>query len=216
MSHHPVYGLDIEIGHARDVVDPIDPLDAPIVAVALSTERDEWKFTGHEASLLRELDSTLALLEPGIIATWNGSRFDLPYLADRATICGVKLGLHLAADRRWSGRSEVLRGHDSAYRAAWHRHKHLDALRIFRSGRGQSGPADVPGEELRHEASHAFAVNDAKLVRVMVQRRLPGAARQADRVQLDGNQPSGLFLRERRVPLSPAHPAVRAMLSARR
>ena len=36
----------------------------------------------READVLRATDSALADLPPGVIATWNGAAFDLPFLAD--------------------------------------------------------------------------------------------------------------------------------------
>ena len=39
---------------------------------------------GDEITILRGLDDALLHLAPGVLVTWNGSSFDLPFLADRA------------------------------------------------------------------------------------------------------------------------------------
>ncbi len=233
MPHHLVYGLDIETEVPQGAV---DPRIAPLRRVALSTPAREQSFDGSERHVLQALDAAIASLAPGIIATWNGSSFDLPYLADRAGICGVRLGLHLVADPRIARRGEILAGHRSAYRACWYDHRHLDAARLFRSGRRPLipvdellrsvgwrghrrraiGPADLPGGELSHEAAHAYASNDARLVRTMIEGRLPGVLRRADRVAgPTGPAPATASGRRAgRVPRSPAHPAVRAAMAA--
>jgi hypothetical protein len=244
MHHRPVYGLDIETDTSHGLGDVPDPRVARVRTVALSMPAGDRTFTGPEPEMLGELDEVLRQLEPGILATWNGAAFDLPYLADRAEMWGLHLGLRLAADRHLRVRGEVLRGHAGAYRAGWYGHRHLDASRLYRTGRrplldvddllrslglrgagrrgAGIGPADVPGTELTHKAIHAFAANDARLVRVMVAQRLPAAGRQVDRIVVapeTADRPVALAsaLRGRtRPPLSPAHPAVRAMLSAQR
>ena len=248
MAHHLVYGLDIETGYASDEAalseaetpHLADPSQTVTTRVVLSTAAGDEVFDGDEIELLTALDTKLARLAPGIVATWNGSGFDLPYLADRAGICGVRLGLHLAADRRIRTRSETLPGHGCTYRAAWYDHRHLDAALLYRSGRrplidvdellrairlpvrirNTTGPADLPGEELTHDAAHAFATNDARLVRSMVEARLPSVSRHVDRITVPTTEhrPAVPVARlaepTRRIPLSTAHPAVRAALAA--
>ena len=188
MHHRPVYGLDIETDTSPDQGGVPDPRVARVRTVALSMPSGDRTFVGAEPELLGELDDVLRQLQPGILATWNGAAFDLPYLADRAEMWGLHLGLRLAADRHLRVRGEVLRGHAGAYRAGWYGHRHLDASRLYRSGRRPlldvddllrslglrsarrrpdgAGPADAPETELTHKAVHAFAANDARLVRV--------------------------------------------------
>lgn len=243
MHHRPVYGLDIETDAASGD-DALDPRSSRVRNVVLSTPSKEWTFTGNEPDMLADLDDALRHLEPGVLATWNGGAFDLPFLADRAAMWGLRLGLRLAADSHLRVRGEALRGHAGAYRAGWYLHHHLDAARLYRSGRRPlidvdellraiglrtasvrregDGPADIPDTALTHKATHAFASNDARLVRVMVEQRLPAAVRHIDRIvvtpdpdrRITGPRPA--LVGRTRPPLSPAHPAVRAMLSAQR
>ena len=136
MSDAPIYGLDIE---TDTTTDGLDPRVAAVVAVAVAGEGVEVVLEAdeaHEAELLRTLDATLADLAPGVIVTWNGAGFDLPFLHDRARHHGLPLGLRLVADPGIGGRSEPLPGHAGAYRATWHRHRHLDGYQLFRSDVG--------------------------------------------------------------------------------
>ena len=123
-----MYGLDIE---TDTTVDGLDPDVAAVVTVALSDNGRDEVFTGDETSILLELDALLSDLEPGIIATWNGAAFDLPFLADRAARNGLPLGLRLRPDPKIRLDHEPLPGHECAYRARWHRHGHVDAYRLY-------------------------------------------------------------------------------------
>jgi DNA polymerase elongation subunit (family B) len=193
-----VYGLDIE---TDTTVDGLDPAIAPVVTVALSSPGFDEVFSGSEAGLLFDLDQRLAELEPGVLATWNGAAFDLPFLADRAQINGVGMGLRLRADPSIVMRRAPLAGHTSAYRAAWHGHGHIDAYRLYRGDVGPAlrvscslksiarlvglAPVEVDREhihDLSREALHAYASSDARLARVLTERRWPSAARFVDRI----------------------------------
>ena len=92
----PLYGLDIE---TDTTVDGLDPAVGRVLAVAVATADGVTVFDdADEAQLLGRLDRHLAGLAPGVIVTWNGARFDLPYLSTRAGAAGVGLGLALVAD----------------------------------------------------------------------------------------------------------------------
>lgn len=246
MPQHLVYGLDIETEpltsswgvapvERTDEVPVVDPRTSTLTRAVLSTPGGDRTFEGDEDRLLTELDAALAGLEPGVLATWNGSGFGLPFLADRAWIRGVRLGLHLAADPRLPFRFEMLPGHRCAYRAAWYDHRHLDAARLYRSGRRPLVAVDdlfrvigLPSRlrprrggtdasvPLEHDLVHAHATNDAKLVRSLIEARLPGVMRHIDRITLHHTPSAEGALRSAglgRIPLSPAHPAVRAALA---
>ncbi len=197
MASRPyVYGLDIE---TDTTVDGLDPAVAAVVTVALSNPAGEEVFAGDEATMLVEFDHRLCRLDPGVLATWNGAAFDLPFLADRAARLGLDLGLRLHHDPTIPVRHAPLAGHRGAYRAAWYHHGHVDAYRLYRHEAGQparrSGlartmarllgaspaPADA-SRDLSREALHAFAASDARLARVLTERRWAAAARAVDRV----------------------------------
>lgn len=187
-----IYGLDIE---TDTTLDGLDPAISPIVTVALSGAEADTVFVGDEADLLAALDAHLRDLEPGVIATWNGSGFDLPFLADRATACGLALGLRLTPDPTVVQSHGPLPGHRGAYRATWYRHRHLDAYRVYRADVGRVlgvscslkaiarmvglTPVEVDRERIHELAPallDAYVLSDARLARVLAERRWPGAA----------------------------------------
>lgn len=196
---HPtalIYGLDIETDTS---VDGLDPAVSPVVTVALSTPAGDEVFTGPEADMLAALDARIRVLEPGVLATWNGAAFDLPFLADRAAACGLDLGLRLVPDPTVVLHHGPLAGHDGAYRASWYGHHHVDAYRVYRSDVGRVlrvscslksiarvvglTPVEVDRErihELPAAVLDAYVASDARLARILAERRWPGAARCVD------------------------------------
>ena len=126
-----LYGLDIE---TDTTVDGLDPARSRVVAVAVAaTDGDATVFAGDdERALLEALDRWLKRVRPGVLTTWNGAGFDLPFLADRAAAIGVRLGLELAPDASIDSRHAPLTGHSLPYRARWYRHLHLDACALYR------------------------------------------------------------------------------------
>jgi uncharacterized protein YprB with RNaseH-like and TPR domain len=184
-----VYGLDIE---TDTTVDGLDASVAPVVAVALCTEKHEHVFDGDEAHILRGVDQLLQALDPGILVTWYGSGFDLPFLQVRSTMAGIELGLRLEARDDLGG-----------VRASWHQHHHLDAYRVYRNDLGRLldvscslksvarllgyRPVEVDIEHLhqldRSELS-SYVASDARLGRAAALRRWTTAAPFID--QLEG------------------------------
>jgi len=196
-----VYGLDIE---TDTTVDGLDPRVARIVAVAVAGPTEVKVFDdADEPRLLDRLDGYIAAAEPGVITTWNGAAFDLPFLADRARRHCVPLGLELWLDPGLRVRAGALPGHLGAYRATWHRHVHLDAYRVFRAdvvpALGVSGglkaiarvcgltPIEVRTEalhELSAEQIRAYVASDARCTRELIRRRWPSAQAAVDQVPL--------------------------------
>lgn len=185
------YGLDIEIDPGAGVV---DPTVAPIRAIGLSTDRIDHLLDGDEAQMLQDLDELLRIAEPGVVATWNGSIFDLPYLADRARIRGVRLDLTLVEDPVRSRRRRPLPGHRGAYLALWGHHRHLDTYRLYGDatpptawskllGRGRDRGLVADSDDLVNEALNAHARSDAHLARVLTERRGLTALRAADALE---------------------------------
>lgn len=186
----PLYGLDIE---TDTTVDGLDPSVSPIVAVAVATPDGDRVFQGPEDLVLHRTDELMSELDPGIVVTWNGSGFDLPFLAERARRLGVTLGLDLWDDGPERTEPGVVRGR-------WYAHDHLDGYRLYRADVGRSlgfpcglkplsrlvGLAPVEVDRscihlLDDAALEAYVASDARLARELVLRRWPVAERATDR-----------------------------------
>lgn len=157
-GRRPLYGLDIETDTSDD---GLDPGVARIVAVAVSSEREgEVILTGNEAGILRALDDHLAGTEPGVLVTWNGGAFDLPFLATRAAGVAVDLGLELAWDPTGYRLGRVpLAGHLGTYAASWYAHRHVDAYRAWRALLDPGLPCGLKAVA-RAEGLHPVEVDD--------------------------------------------------------
>ena len=206
-----VYGLDIETDTTEN---GLDPRVAAVVTVALAGPGYEEVFTGPEPQLLVELDERIGQLEPGVLATWNGAAFDLPFIADRAALNGVELGLFLQHDSSITMHRAPLPGHRGAYRASWYDHGHLDAYRLYRGDVGPAlriscslksiarfvglAPVEVDRtriHDLSNEALHAYAASDARLARILTERRWGTASRFVDRVAPEDAEPAAVLSR---------------------
>lgn len=163
---------------------------------------DGWSrvLTGPESTLLVGTDAVLADLDDGILVTWNGGRFDLPFLADRARLCGIGLGLRLESIPMVARAREPLPGHQGGYRARWHGHGHLDAYQVYRADVGASlglpcglkplarflglDPVEVDRtriHELDARELDEYVASDAILARELALRRWSTAGRAVDR-----------------------------------
>lgn len=215
----PLYGLDIETDTA---VNGLDPRVSAVLAVAVSSERGEVVLGGDEPALLERLDDHLATLPPGTIATWNGGAFDLPFLAHRAALMGVPLGLRLVLDPTHTVR-QPLPGHEGAYAATWHGHAHVDGYRLYRADVGRALPVScalksiarlvgLPSVEVDASRVHelaaselcAYVASDARLARLLVARRVdarwPAPARGPTPVRARVPVRTGLGVRDERSP----------------
>jgi uncharacterized protein YprB with RNaseH-like and TPR domain len=199
-----VYGLDIETDTTEN---GLDPRVASVVTVALSAPGVDEVYSGRETTILFDVDQRLRSLPPGVLATWNGAAFDLPFLHDRATLHGMELGLRLQFDPGLAMRRAPLPGHRGAYRGAWYEHGHIDAYRLYRGDVGPSlrvscslksiarlvglSPIEVDRgriHDLSNEALHAYASSDARLARVLTERRWASASRFVDRLSRDAGR----------------------------
>lgn len=194
----PLYGLDIE---TDTVVDGLDPRVAAVVGVALVGPGVDLVLDGPEPAILAALDRAIAALPPGVLVTWNGAAFDLPFLADRAAAHGIRLGLRLWQDVSGPPRSRPLPGHPGPYRAAWYGHAHLDGYRLYRADVGAAlglpcglkpmarlvglPVVEVARDRIHHldrAELHAYVASDALLARELVARRWATARLAVDRV----------------------------------
>ena len=189
---HRRYGLDIETDTS---LDGLDATRAAIVAVAVSTTRGDQVLLGDETDILRRLDALLAALEPGVIITWNGTHFDLPFIATRAALLHVSTGLRLGEPVLWPPPRRP-----GPYACSWGRHRHLDGYRLYRDDFGRTlhvscglkplsrlaglAPVEVDRSQIHRlsdEQMREYVASDARLARQLVDRRMPVAYASADR-----------------------------------
>jgi hypothetical protein len=189
-----LYGLDIE---TDTTVDGLDPSRSSILAVSLSSADGQLTFRGPERQLLSALDQHLQEASPGVLVTWNGSGYDLPFLAERARRARVRVGLRLLADAGLPHRHPPIAGHPAPFRATWHRHGHLDACCLYRtlvpegtscSLKSLARAAGLPVVEvdasrvhdLDHHVLDRYVASDAWLTRQLAIRAWSQAGRMVD------------------------------------
>lgn len=191
----PVYGLDIETDTAAG---GLDPRRAGILAIAVVTAARDIVFTGSESEILADVDEAIRSLDPGVIATWNGSAFDLPFIIDRAAKHGVRLGLAINPDSTLATRTP-LPGHAGSYRGTWFEHHHLDAYRLYRNDLKRSldvscslkSVAQLTGipfvdadasrvHELEEAELRRYVASDARVARQLALKRWTTASRFVD------------------------------------
>lgn len=177
-----LYGIDIETDTS---VDGLDPDRSRVLAVAVSGPDGEMVARGEEASLLAAVDAYLRTAPPGVLVTWNGSRFDLPFLAVRARRNRVRLGLRLRPDPGLAGRHRPV-GYAYPCRARWHRHVHLDAYQLYRALEPPGQPCGLKSVARRHglepveadptaihtlgtRALERYVASDARLARLLAE-----------------------------------------------
>ena len=184
----PLYGLDIE---TDTTIDGLDPERSRIVAVAVSGDGVDEVVNGDEADVIAGVDQLLGGLPDGVLITWNGTRFDLPFLATRAERAGVPIGLRLGPMPQ--------RGAHHRRATAWHGHRHLDGLDLYRADVGRTlglscalkSLARLVGEppvevdrarihELDADTLREYVLSDARLARSLVRRRWASAAAWVD------------------------------------
>ena len=116
----------------------LDPRKAGVVSVAVWNGDAAVVFDStNEAAMLTDLAAWLANphREPGVIVTWNGACFDLPFLATRAEKLGISELTELldmrASDLR-EPKYDPIGGHEGGYIARIGRHDHADVMFAYR------------------------------------------------------------------------------------
>lgn len=180
-----IYGLDIETDNSAGF--GLDPRRAGVTEVAVATADGGEVFADEsEARLLRGVIEFFNDMPTGLIATWNGSFFDLPYLVDRMNghlgdVPGFQdgsAGPMLTFDRELKPKYEPLGGHAGGYSAVWFKqgeaipHQHLDIAQAYRSFADEAGvkwslkpvaiASGIEMVELDRERLHVYTAAERK------------------------------------------------------
>lgn len=186
----PIYGLDIVVDVRAmpdkpndDDVYVLDPSISSVVAAGISTIDGDEYYDGDERRILSILDQRFAVLDPGIITTWNGSILDLPFLRARAKLLRLGLGLRVRPDRRREPRAfrreqaqptvqvgNKTLGPSRPVCGAWHQQRHLDLRWVY----GETTSTDELIDRDPQRGAH--------LARSLAERRWLRARRHLDRV----------------------------------
>lgn len=140
-----VYALDIEtLNDAARGFHGLIPARSRITEVAVSTADGGMVFNDEdELALLISLEAFLAELRPGLISTWNGAVFDLPFITDRFANYPVTHGWNLTADPQIVPKYDPLPGHVGGYSAYWlatgTHHAHLDVSHYYKRLASRAG-----------------------------------------------------------------------------
>ncbi len=125
-----MYALDIET--STDGVNGLDPSESHITSVAVYDGEDGVVFDGPEATLLVLLEQHIAALTEGVIVTWNGASFDLPWLSDRFAVHGIATTLEITLSDDRTPSYDPIPGHKGGYLGQWGKHDHLDIMQQYR------------------------------------------------------------------------------------
>jgi len=136
------YALDLETNtNPGDGLDPTNPLTTiTSAAVYFGPRANETGPEGsivfddpNEARLLRSLNAFFADPDttPGVIVTWNGANFDIPFLLTRSKFCEVTLDLTALVHESRKPKYSACKGHSGGYIAAWGDNDHADIWPVF-------------------------------------------------------------------------------------
>jgi hypothetical protein len=106
----------------------LDPSLTPITVVSLQLRDGNRIYRSSEKgekAALEALDYDLRSLT-GILVTWNGSVFDMPFLAERYKYFEIENGLVLHPDPVIEVKYKPLPGHNGGYRVSWYQLDHAD------------------------------------------------------------------------------------------
>lgn len=137
-----IYALDLETcTNPGDGLDPTNPLTritsaAIFFGPAKGVDGPEGSVVfddPDEARLLRSLNAWFCdeSTEPGLIVTWNGANFDIPFLLTRSAFLGVELDLQAQLSELRAPKYGPCRGHAGGYVANWGPHDHADVWPSF-------------------------------------------------------------------------------------
>lgn len=138
-----IIGLDIETDNSAGF--GLQPRKSRVTDVALATEAGGFVFQQtDEQELLEATFGILASMPASLIVTWNGSFFDLPFLADRADELDLTTGMRLLPQTGIKPKYDYLPGHSAGYTALIPAadgavHTHVDISLAWKAFADQAG-----------------------------------------------------------------------------
>ena len=147
-QHESAYAFDIESDttpQADGKCYGLEPLHAGLTEIAFSCDTSVMSEGGKvfatsdgmtEADVIIEFDRMLFELDPGVLMTWNGSFFDLPFILTRSEVLGITQHMHLHAQPGLAPKYTPTAPHTGGYSATWDTkgvmpHQHLDIMRGY-------------------------------------------------------------------------------------
>ena len=113
----------------------LDPLGSSVVAVALAFDDGTTAVFDDvdETVLLSRVDEALRSRH-GLLLTWNGAGFDLPFIAVRSRVLGIDtgLGLRTQTDLSLPVKYAPPAGLGGPVRARWYAADHVDVAHLYR------------------------------------------------------------------------------------
>lgn len=106
----------------------LDPGHTPVTDVAFCGRDFHEVFTGDEVAVLTDTFELISMLDRSeVLVTWNGSVFDLPFLAARASKHGIAVPYDLVLDPAIVPKYDPTPGFEGGYRALIDgRDRHVD------------------------------------------------------------------------------------------
>jgi DNA polymerase elongation subunit (family B) len=135
-SAERIYSLDIETDTSAD---GLDPRISRITEIAVETASGAEVFVDEsERAMLSQANEFIRELSPGLIVTWNGAKFDIPFIVTRASRYESSgIGISSFEMPSLPGWYRFLPGWDHACGCTWAAagglaHQHLDICYAYR------------------------------------------------------------------------------------
>lgn len=128
----PLVALDIETDTSGG--GGLDPVRAGIVALALAfSDASSQVFADTDEAVLLTRASHVLRRRAGLLVTWNGGGFDLPFIVARARILGLDLGLATVFDPDIVVKYPPSPGLGGPVRGRWASMSHVDIAPLYRN-----------------------------------------------------------------------------------
>jgi hypothetical protein len=130
-SEVPLTVLDIETDTLG--VNGLDPRESRVVSAALAfSDREALVFEDADERRLLEAIGSVVRARSGLLVTWNGAGFDLPFLAVRSELLGLDLGLETVTDPSIPVKYAAPEGLGGPVRARWGSTAHVDISFLYK------------------------------------------------------------------------------------